>query len=273
MLLVPEIRCKKGDGLFFMDLQSLYQYRYLVWVLVERDIKKKYRRSVLGVLWSLLNPLMMMSITAMVFSTLFRFDIQNYVLYLLIGQVIFTFYVESTSFAMGSIMENGSLLRKVSVPKYLFPMSRVISSCVNLLFTLPAVLLIMLCTGQIPNLSLVSFLLPLACMLLFCFGVGLILSAVVVRFRDMGHLYGVLITALNYATPIFYPDTIVPERYRFILELNPLYYFLKAFRSIVCNGTVPEPGLLAACCGLAIAFMLVGMYVFNKNENEFINYI
>ena len=131
----------------FASLQNLYNYKYLILVLIERDIKKKYRRSILGVLWSLLNPLMMMSITAMVFSTLFRFDIPNYVLYLLVGQVVFTFYVESTNFALGSIMENGSLIKKVSVPKYLFPMSRVLSSCVNLLFTLPDVLIIMLYSG------------------------------------------------------------------------------------------------------------------------------
>ena len=257
----------------FASLQNLYNYKYLILVLIERDIKKKYRRSILGVLWSLLNPLMMMSITAMVFSTLFRFNIPNYVLYLLVGQVVFTFYVESTNFALGSIMENGSLIKKVSVPKYLFPMSRVLSSCVNLLFTLPAVLIIMLYSGQIPNLSIFLFVIPLVLMLIFCFGVGLILAALVVRFRDICHLYGVLVTALNYATPIFYPDTIIPDKYRWLLDLNPLYYFLKAFRSIICDGRVPDANLMLICCCLAVSALIIGAIVFYKNENDFVNYI
>ena len=114
-----------------MILQEIYHYRYLLRELVLRDIRKKYRRSVLGVLWSILNPLLMMSVTAMVFSTLFRFSIENYPLYLLVGQIMFNFFSESTTFAMTSVLENGSLLKKIYVPKYLFPLSRVISSCIN----------------------------------------------------------------------------------------------------------------------------------------------
>ena len=119
---------------------DIVKYRNLISELVMRDIKKKYRRSILGYLWSMLNPLLTMLITAMVFSNLFRFQIDNFALYLLTGQLIFTFYSEATSFAMGSILENGSLIKKVYVPKYLFPISRVSSSAVNLLFSLPAML-------------------------------------------------------------------------------------------------------------------------------------
>ena len=114
-------------------ISELLQYRFLIHELVIRDIKKKYRRSVLGVVWSILNPLLMMTVTAMVFSTIFRFSVENYPLYLLIGQIMFTLYAESTNFAMSSIIENGSLIKKVYIPKYLFPLSRVISSCVNFL--------------------------------------------------------------------------------------------------------------------------------------------
>lgn len=127
---------------------ELYKYRFLIHELVIRDIKKKYRRSVLGILWSILNPLLMMTVTAMVFSTLFRFDIKNYPLYLLVGQILFTFYSESTSFAMSSIIDNSGLIRKIYIPKYLFPLSRVVSSGVNLLFTLPSLLIIIIATGQ-----------------------------------------------------------------------------------------------------------------------------
>ena len=253
--------------------KSLYRYKYLLYVLVLRDIKRKYRRSVLGVFWSLLNPIMMMVITAMVFSTVFRFAIENYVLYLLIGQVAFTFYSESTRFAMNSILENSPLIKKVYVPKYLFPFSRVASSCVNLLFTFPAILIMMCYTGVGPTWRIVTFLLPLLLMLAFCLGIGLILAAGVVYFRDLFHLYGVLLTALSYATPIFYPEQIVPPEYQFVLTLNPLYYFLQNFREVLYQGGLPHLDTTLICAGLAGAAVLIGVAVFRRAQNHFILYI
>lgn len=253
--------------------KNLYKYKYLLYTLVIRDIKKKYRRSILGVFWSMLNPLLMMIITAMVFSTLFRFDIPNYILYLLVGQVVFSFYAEATSFAMGSILENSSLIKKVYVPKYLFPLSRVLSSCVNLLFTVPAILIMMIYTGQLPTWRIFSFIIPLILMLGFCLGVGLILSACVVYFRDIIHLYGVLLTALNYATPIFYPEKIVPPEYHFLLICNPLYYYVSAFRQVVYNGGLPEMNTIIICFLMASAALVLGTWVFHKLQNQFILYI
>ena len=254
-------------------LQSLFKYRGLIKELVSRDIKKKYRRSVLGYLWSMLNPLLMMLITAMVFSNLFRFEIKNFALYLLTGQIVFTFYSESTSFAMGSILENGSLLKKVYVPKYLFPMSRIVSSAVNLCFTMPAMMAIMLFTGQEITINLLFCIVPLILLFVFCMGVGLFLAAFAVYFRDVFHLYGVVITALNYATPIFYPPNIVPEEYRFIIDINPLTYYLKAFRDVVYSNTIPELSLLGMCFVFSIIALSIGAYFFNKKQNNFILYI
>ncbi|KMO85979.1 ABC transporter [Megasphaera cerevisiae DSM 20462] len=255
------------------SLKKILKYKYLLCVLVERDIKTKYRRSVLGVLWSMLNPLLMMIITAMVFSTLFRFAIENYVLYLLVGQVAFTFFAESTNFAMGSILQNGALIKKVYVPKYLFPASRVMSSCVNLLFTVPAIVIMMLYTGQTPTWRIISFIIPLILMLAFCMGVGLILSACVIYFRDIYHLYGVLLTALNYATPIFYPESIVPAQYQWILTINPLYYYVKGFREVVYNDGIPELHTMGICFGIAMVFLVAGILIFRKVQNQFILYI
>ena len=192
----------------FKCIAEIKKYQFLIYELVIRDIKKKYRRSVLGVVWSILNPLLMMAVTAMVFSTIFRFQIENYPLYLLTGQIMFTFFSESTSFAMASIIENASLLKKIYIPKYLFPLSRVISSCVNLLFTLPALLLIIFVTGQTVHIEMTAFIVSLALLLVLCFGVGLLLSTAVVYFRDIFHLYGVVLSLLSYATPIFYPEKI-----------------------------------------------------------------
>lgn len=254
-------------------IKETYHYKYLLQQLVVRDIKKKYRRSVLGVLWSVLNPLLMMAVTAMVFSTIFRFSIENYPLYLLVGQIMFTFFSESTTFAMTSIIENGSLLKKVYIPKYLFPLSRVMSSCVNLLFTLPALIIIILITGAPLSLGMLTFVIPLILLFFFCLGFGLLLATMVVYFRDVFHLYGVLVSLLSYATPIFYPENIVPPEYSWLLLYNPLYYFCKAFRASLYSGTMPDMALLTPCIGFAAAAMIIGYCAFKKYENHIILYV
>lgn len=255
-----------------MTLQ-IVRYRNLIRELVVRDIKKKYRRSILGILWSILNPLLMMVITAMVFSTLFRFKIQNYILYLLCGQLLFSFYSEATNFAMGSILANGSLIKKIYVPKYLFPVSRVLSSAVNLAFTFPALLAIMIYTGAPFNWHTIFCLVPLVLLLIFCAGVGFFLSAAAVYFRDMFHLYGVFLKALTYATPIFYPENIVPQKYHFLLDWNPLYYYLHAFRTIIVDGQLPGLRLLCICSGLAFGALAMGFLFFYRKQKHFILYI
>ncbi len=255
------------------SIKFFYKYKYLLYVLVERDIKTKYRRSILGVLWSLLNPLLMMIITAMVFSTLFRFAIENYILYLLVGQVVFTFFSESTNFAMGSIIQNSSLIKKVYVPKYLFPTSRVMSSCVNFLFTIPAIIVMMIYTGQIPTISIFTLVIPLFLMLMFCLGIALILSVCAVYFRDIYHLYGVFLTASSYATPIFYPASIVPDEYKWILTINPLYYFVSSFREVVYSGGIPSFDTTIICFIISIISLILGIFIFRKTQNQFILYI
>lgn len=254
-------------------ISELFKYRFLIHELVIRDIKKKYRRSVLGIIWSMLNPLLMMTVTAMVFSTLFRFDIKNYPLYLLTGQILFTFYAESTNFAMSSIIDNSGLIRKIYIPKYLFPLSRVISSAVNLLFTLPALLIIILVTGQTISWKLFTFIFPLLLFFVFCLGMGLILSTMAVYFRDMFHLYGVLLSLLSYATPIFYPESIVPDKFSLLLKLNPLYYFFKAIREALYENLIPDVQLMLYCGLLSIFAIVIGILFFKRYQNHFILYI
>ena len=202
---------------------QLYNYRDLLIELVKRDIKKKYRRSILGILWSMLNPFFTMLITAMVFSSFFKFAIENFPVYLLTGQLIFNFYVEATNTAMGSILENGSLIKKVYVPKYIFPLARVLSSCVNFVLSLPGLFLMLVITKVPFKISMVLGVIPIVYVLFFCFGIGLLLSTVAVYFRDMFHLYGVLITALSYLTPLFYPKEIIPEQYKFLIDYIILF--------------------------------------------------
>lgn len=253
--------------------KEIYKYRNLIVELITRDIKKKYRRSILGMLWSMLNPLLMMLITAMVFSELFRFEIKNFALYLLTGQIMFTFYSEATTFAMGSIIENSNLIKKVYVPKYLFPLSRVASSGVNLLFTLPAMFFIIVFTGHELSFNILYCFISLILLFVFCLGVGLFLAAFAVYFRDLFHLYGVILTAMNYATPIFYPEKIIPDKYLWIVKINPLYYFLKSFREAVYANQMPEGELILICALIALSALIIGITVFKRKQNEFILYI
>ena len=203
------------------------KYRALIDQLVIRDIKTKYRRSILGLFWTVLNPLLMMAVLSIVFSYFFsRYgNIDNFPVYLLCGQVIFNFFNESTTIAMGSIIHSGELIKKVYVPKYLFPVSKVMSSGVNLLASMIALVIVMVVTRARVTPTVLLAVFPLAYVMLFSVGASLFLSAVAVSFRDLLHLYGVMTTAWMYLTPVIYPMEILENAPRwvvFIVNLNPL---------------------------------------------------
>lgn len=254
-------------------LKKFYKYRNLLTELVKRDIKIKYRRSVLGYLWSVLNPLLMMIVMSIVFSYMFRFDIENYTIYLLTGQLIYNFYSEATNMAMSSIIWSGNLISKVYIPKYILPVSKVLSSFVNLLFSLIALILMLFITKLQITPIFFLFSLPLMYLLFLCIGIGLILSVSAVYFRDTVHLYGVFLVALNYLTPIFYPVSALPEHAVKILHLNPLYYIVGMFRNIVMYGKIPTIYDNVICFSWGFLFTAIGLYIFKKHQDNFILYI
>ena len=229
------------------DFRVAKRYIPLLSELIKRDLKIKYRRSFLGYLWSLMNPLLMMWILTLVFSYVFRFDIANYPLYLITGQIVFNFFSESTTIAMSSIINNTALLKKVYLPKVVFPLASIASSFVNMLFSLTAIFIVMLATDV--RFSSTLIILPIGLLLLFVFsvGVGLVVSALAVYFRDLFHLYSVLLTVLSFATPIFYPVNIIPEDLQYILQYNPLYYMVSFFRQIILYDTVPSACEISIC--------------------------
>ena len=255
------------------SLQRFNQYMPLLNELVVRDLKVKYRRSFLGYVWSLLNPLMMMAIMSLVFSYMFRFDIPNYPLYLICGQTLWAFFNESTNMAMMSVIANGSLIRKVYIPKYIFPLSRVLSSFVTMSFSLVAILIVMLVTRVTLTWNLLLFPIPLALLLLFCIGVGMVLSALAVYFRDMLHLYGVVIMAWMYMTPIFYPISALPENVAFFLQFNPMYHYVTFFREVVLYGTFPAAKLWTGCFGFSALALAAGILIFRKLQRNFNLYV
>ena len=245
-------------------------YGPLLFELVLRDIKIKYRRSILGVLWTVLNPLLMMMILWMVFSHLFRFDIQNYPIYLLCGQVIFNFFQSATTDAMMSIVGNAGLIRKVYIPKYLFVLAKILSGTVNLAASFLALLVVMVITGTKIRWTILLTIFPILLLLILSTGMGLLLAALTVKFRDILHLYSVFCTGLFYLTPVIYPITILPGRIRWLVRINPLTRILEIFRAMVIEGT---PGTMDAFSGamiFSVAVFVIGYHVFKKREDYFI---
>lgn len=251
-------------------VQNFKRFQPLLEELVARDIKIKYRKSVLGVLWTLLNPLLMMIVLTIVFSNLFRFDIEYYPIYLLSGQLVFNFYNESTSNAMSAILGNASLIKKIYVPKYLFVLSRILSSVVNLSASFLALILLMLVMRIPLYWTVVLFIFPLLLLVVFCLGVSLLLAALVVKFRDIMHLYSVFTTALLYLTPVIYTITFLPERVRMLVMLNPITNYVLMFREVMMYGNIPDVGSVILGVAEAFVMLVIGLRVFYKMQDEFI---
>lgn len=262
---------KQGKSNLVLRLLAARQkYDYLIRQLISRDFKTKYKRSVLGVLWSFLNPLLTMLVQYVVFSTLFKSDIPNFPLYLLSGIVCFNFFSEATTMSLMSIVGNASLITKVYVPKYIYPVTRVLSSTINLLLSLIPLVVVMLFTGTPlrPAVLLLPF--GLVCLVALSIGIGLILSSSMVFFRDTQFLWGVLSMLWMYATPIFYPESIIGEQYMVLFKCNPLYHIIRFIRIILINGVSPEPKAYALCLIASFVPLLIGAVIFKKNQDKFI---
>lgn len=245
-------------------------YLPLLYELVLRDIKIKYRRSVLGVFWTVLNPLLMMLIIYLVFSRLFRFDIENYAIYILCGQTLFNYFQTSTTEAMMSIISNGPLIRKIYIPKYLFVLAKILSGMVNLLASFLALLLVMLITGTSIPVTIFASLFPMILLMLLTLGMGLMLAATAVKFRDMVHLYGVFCMGLFYLTPVIYPMDILPDYMKNIVTANPLSQILFMFRKMVLEGTLPGAAEVYCCILFTAAVFLLGCFLFHRRQDRFI---
>jgi ABC-type polysaccharide/polyol phosphate export permease len=254
-------------------IQNFLRFEPLLKELVARDVKIKYRRSVLGVLWTLLNPLCMMIILSVVFSNLFKFDIENFPLYILSGQVVFNFFSGATTEAMSSIIGSSSLIKKIYVPKYLFVISRVFSSFINLLASFTALLFVMIVTRAELHWTVLLVPIPLVLLVIFSLGIGLILAAVTVKFRDIMHLYTVFTTGLLYLTPVIYPMTILPSWLYKVVMLNPLTNMLLMLRDVMINNTVFSVQSMILAVVESLISLILGLYIFYKNQDSFILHI
>lgn len=252
---------------------DIKKYRALLYELVISDIKVRYRRSVLGIVWSVLQPLGMMLILTVVFSTLFASDIEYFAVYVLTGRIIWDLFSTATIMAQSSIISSSGLIKKVYVPKYIFPVSKVFSSLVNCLFSLVALLIVVYFSGANIGPSIVLLPVPLILLFIFALGVSLFISAYTVFFRDLSYLYELLLTAWMYLTPIFYPIDILPPNMLTLVKFNPIIYYLDVFRSIVYYGTWPDSKSLIFCVVASFVSLVIGFWTFTRKEDKFILHI
>ncbi len=257
-------------------ISNFLKYRYLLADLLQRDIKIKYRRSVLGILWSVLNPFLMMLIITAVFSNVFRVNIENYPIYYLLGSTVYNFFTEATSTSMQSILGNGALIKKVYIPKYIFPLEKTLFALVNMLFSLIAVIIMFFILGFVPPLTILLAPILIIYVFVFSLGLGLLLSALSIFFRDVVHLYSVFTTALFYLTPVIFPAETIDSLLPFVgavMRCNPLYYYVSYFRDIAMYGVVPGLRENLICIGFALVMLIIGSVVLHRKQNRFILYI
>ena len=260
---------------------NLVKYKFLLTELVKRDFKIKYKRSVLGVLWSILYPLLMMSVMALIFSHMFKFNMEgvNFLVYLMTGLVIFNYFSEATNNCLTAITGNFSLINKVYIPKYIFPLAKCLFAGINFLFTLIPLFLIVFITGDKVEgtkcyLNIYYLLIPFIflCTLMFTLGVGYFLSTLTVFVRDVIYIWGILLTILNYFTPIFYPIAVLPSWLQVIIKFNPLYLYIHSIREIILYSQMPTMRTLIAVFLSGFITMIIGMYIFKKKQDKFIYY-
>lgn len=257
-------------------VRTLFKYSDLWKELVIRDLKLKYRRSVLGYVWSVLKPLMTMIVLTLVFGGIFRRNIENYPVYLLTGRVLYDYLKESTTGGLGSVVENAALLKKVYVPKYIFTWAKVTSCLVDTMLSMAALLLVIFFTGARFYWTLLLSPLVFLQIYLFCLGLSFFLAQLNVFFRDIRYIYQVVMTAMLYMTPIMYPlESLnrIPELQYFITHYNPLYYYVSQMRSLIYQGQLPQLRYILCGCSAALIMLFIGADTFQKSKDRFILYL
>lgn len=267
--------CRKTGrrGFIIIVFEIAKNYQYLLKQLVVRDFKLKYKASMLGVFWSFLNPLLSMMVYYFVFSTVFKNDIKGFPVYLLCGITLLNYFVESTTLGLSSIVNNSALITKVYMPKFIYPISRTISSAINMVIAIIPLFIAMLVTGMPYSKAMLLIPLVMLFLIIFSAGVSMILSCMMVFFRDTQFLWSVVSMLLNFLTPVFYPETIIPSQFIDLYRMNPLYQFITFMRCLVIDGAVPEPMAFVRCIAASVPVLLLGLFIFRKKQDRFVFYL
>src|SRR5258708_5338320 len=254
-------------------LRELLHYRDFIWNLIARDLKVRYKRSTIGFLWTMLNPLMTMGTMVIVFSTLFRTQVSHYPTYILSGLLTWNVFSQGSVAAMNSLLGNSGSLRKTYLPAAVFVVSGVGSALLNFVFALVPLIIFALIDGLSPTLSWVYLLVVLCQLAVLTVGVGLIMASVVVFYADVLEIYQVLLNLFFFLTPIMYPLSILPPELRTLEQVNPLFYIVSSFRTAVINGIFPPLDSVVVGSCFAVAFLVLGWVVFTRVERKFAYYV
>ena len=254
-------------------LSTFSNYKFLLKELIKRDIKGKYKDSVLGLFWSFLNPLLTMIVLTFIFSFVFKMSIENYPVYFLTGYLMFNFFAAATSGAMDSIKVNAAIIKKVYLPKYMFAVGTTCSEVVNFLISLVVLVLVMVFTGAPFHWTMFLAVIPIVLLVIMSLGVGLLLATLTTFFTDIKYLYSVFIMTLMYASAIFYPVEVLPVKYQFVFEFNPVYLAITGARDAILAGVFPNPWYMFLLAVVAFVFLGLGVFVFYKYQDKFILYI
>lgn len=255
---------------FIEEFRELARYRDLVKHLIARNIKTRYKRSALGILWTMLNPLLMMIVLTFVFSEVFRSSIisKSYAAYALAGLLLWNFFAQTTTGAMSELIWGGGLLRHIYLPRAIFAVCALGTSLVNLLLSLVPLFLIIAITG-VPIRPIVMTLPgPIILTAMFALGVAFFLSRVAAYFHDVMEMYQILLTVWMYLTPIIYPKEIIPERFRWLFKINPMYHLMEVFREPLTVGRMAGPKTWAAAAAAAVLALVIGWWFFSRKADE-----
>lgn len=253
--------------------QKLKRHQFLFEELVKRDFKKKYKRTVLGMAWSVLSPLLTLLVMRLVFTQFFGRGMEHYTTYLFCGNLIFAYFSESTSQGMTSLMGNAAIFTKVNVPKYLFLFSKNVQTLINFGLTLCVFVLFCILDEITFTWKFICLLYPIACLVLFNIGVGLILSALFVFFRDIQYLWSVFTQLLMYMSAIFYTIDGYSPLMQHLFLLNPVYLFIRYFRKIVIEATIPTIWFHLLMAADVVIVLGIGCWMYKKYNTRFLYYV
>lgn len=252
----------------FQYFDTLTGKQAILYQLIRQQLILRYRRTFFGYLWTLFNPLLMMSVTAVVFSTIFKLDLKTYAVFLFSGMVAFNFFATCAAQSGQSILGNEQLIKKIYVPKILFPLATSFALLVDSILMASSLFLIILAIGG--KLTWAIAFLPAAYLLIygFSFGIGLILSVSSVFFRDLQHIIAIIMQALLFLSPVFYKPESLAGKVKSLIALNPMTYYIELFRAPIYNGVLPPMTVITMALIYSCISLTVGMYVFRKFENR-----
>lgn len=249
------------------------KYQFLFEELVKRDFKAKYKRTILGMLWSILSPLLMLSVMAIIFGNFFGRNIEHYVIFLFSGQIVFNYFTEATNEGMLALVSNSSIFSKINVPKYLFLFSKNISALINFGIILAIYFCFVAFEGISFTWQFILLVYPVICLILINVGIGLILSALFIFFKDIQYLYRLFTQIVMYGSAIFYSIDILPQHLQTLFYCNPIFVCITYFRSIVLHNTVPDLRLHLLLAGYALILFAIGCWVYKKYNYKFLYYV